>query len=272
MQRLHLDAPQVSALIDALLPHINSSMEALYPQHVSNALYGISGLFDESVPSTVIIYRYLKSHFDRVVAVDSNQLSFKDRQMLTSHVCLYIDRIQHNGSVISSQLSAELIEMRYRLEPLRMLGLTTTNDDCDDDGSRISKIEELYLKEFQLALQNTPYEVWSQAYLDGMECDLIITMKSSPTCDHPIITINNNSYHNSQTIVVNIEIDGPHHKQPKKLQYTRLRDEYFRQRHGVSVRRVDIASSSSSRRRDGSKKQHVAEIVMGILKEEMKLI
>jgi len=278
MLRLHLDAPEVSALIDALLPHINSSMEALHPQHVSNALYGISGLFDESVPSTVIIYRYLKSHFDRVVAVDSNQLSFKDRQMLTSHVCLFIDRIQHNGSVISSQLSAELIEMRHRLEPLRMLGLTTINDDGndddddDDDDSRISKIEELYLKEFQLALQNTPYEVWSQAYLDGMECDLIITMKSSPTCDHPIITINNNSYHNSQTIVVNIEIDGPHHKQPKKLQYTRLRDEYFRQRHGVSVRRVDIASSSSSRRRDGSKKQYVAEIVMGILKEEMKLI
>jgi hypothetical protein len=164
-----------------------------------------------------------------------------------------------------------------------MLGLTTINDDSDDnddddDDSRISKIEELYLKEFQLALQNTPYEVWSQAYLDGMECDLLITLKSSPTCDHLIITTNNNnnsnSYHNSQTIVVNIEIDGPHHKQPKKLQYTRLRDEYFRQHHGVSVRRVDVASSSSSssRRRDGSKKQHVAEIVMGILKEEMKLI
>jgi hypothetical protein len=180
-------------------------MEALHPQHVSNALYGISGLFDESVPSTVIIYRYLKSHFDRVVAVDSNQLSLKDRRMLTSHVCLFIDRIQHDGSVISSQLSAELIEMRHRLEPLRMLGLTTTNDDDDDDGSRISKIEELYLKEFQLALQKTSYEVWSQAYLDGMECDLIITMKkkkkSSPTYDHPIIITNNNnnnnSYHNS---------------------------------------------------------------------------
>ena len=139
-----------------------------------------------------------------------------------------------------------------------MLGLTTTNDD-DDDGSRISKIEELYLKEFQLALQNTPYEVWSQAYLDGMECDLIITMKkkkSSPTCDHPIIittnsNINSNSYHNSQTIVVNIEIDGPHHKKPKKLQYTLLRDEYFRQRHGVSVRRVDASSSSSRSDSDG---------------------
>ena len=75
--------------------------------------------------------------------------------MLTSHVSLFIDRIQHNGSVISSELSAELIEMRHRLEPLRMLGLTTTNDDDvddDDDDNRISKIEELYLKEFQLAL------------------------------------------------------------------------------------------------------------------------
>jgi len=72
IQRLHLDAPEASALIDLLLPHINSSMEGLHPQHVSNALYGISGLFDESLPSIVIIYRYLKSHFDRVVAVVSN--------------------------------------------------------------------------------------------------------------------------------------------------------------------------------------------------------
>ncbi len=103
LQRLHLDAPEVSAfMIDALLPHINSSMEALHPQHVSNALYGISGSFDESVPSTVIIYRYLKSHFDRVVAVDSNQLSSKDRQMLTSHVCLFIDRIQHKMDLLSA--------------------------------------------------------------------------------------------------------------------------------------------------------------------------
>jgi len=47
----------------------------------------------------------------------------------------------------------------------------------------------------------------------------------------------------------------------------RLRDEYFRQRHGVSISRVDV-SSSSSLKRDGSQKQHVAEIVMGILKEE----
>jgi hypothetical protein len=54
LQCLHLDVPEVLALIDALLSHINSSMEALHPQHVCNALYGISGLFDESEPSTVI--------------------------------------------------------------------------------------------------------------------------------------------------------------------------------------------------------------------------
>jgi hypothetical protein len=37
---------------------------------------------------------------------------------------------------------------------------------------------------------------------------------------------------------------------------------------------VDAASSSSSSSsgRDGSKKQHVAEIVMGILKKKMKFI
>ena len=64
LQGLHPDAPEVSSLVYALLPYIKSSMEALHPQHVSNALYGISGLFDESVPCTVMIYRYLKSHFE----------------------------------------------------------------------------------------------------------------------------------------------------------------------------------------------------------------
>jgi len=154
----------------------------------------------------------------------------------------------------------ELVEMMQCLKPLRLLGLTSTNDE--DDGC-ISHIEELYLNEFRHALQNTPYEVLSQAYLDGMECDVIITeVKSTPTsCDCD----STNSYHSTQTIVANIEIDGPHHKQPKKLQYTELRDEYFRQHHGVSVRRVDVS------RGDGSKKHHVAETVLGILKE-LKLI
>jgi hypothetical protein len=156
----------------------------------------------------------------------------------------------------------ELVEMMQCLKPLRLLGLTSTNDE--DDG-RISHIEELYLNEFRHALQNTPYEVLSQAYLDGMECDVIITeVKSTPTsCDCD----STNSYHSTQTIVANIEIDGPHHKQPKKLQYTRLRDEYFQQHHGVSVRRVNASMEGGK----FSKKHHVAETVQGILKE-LKLI
>ncbi len=104
LQRLHLDAPEVSALIDAWLPHIHSSMEALHPQHVSNALYGISGLFDESVPSTVIIYRYLKSRFDRVVAVDSNQ-----------SICLY--SINHNNQPILSYSRIRKLSLNDQKHP-----------------------------------------------------------------------------------------------------------------------------------------------------------
>jgi len=109
-------------------------------------------------------------------------------------------------------------------------------------------------------LVGLPVALSCACVMDDMECDMIITeVKSTPTsCDCD----STNSYHSTQSIVANIEIDGPHHKQPKKLQYTEFRDEFFRQPHGVSVRRVDVS------RGNGSKKHHVAE---GILKE-LKLI
>ena len=77
-------------------------MEALHPQHVSNALYGISGLFDESVPSTVMIYRYFKSYFNRVVAVDGNRYICPLLcGSYVAHLMKKISMIQYVNSVIS---------------------------------------------------------------------------------------------------------------------------------------------------------------------------
>ena len=39
---------------------------------------------------------------------------------------------------------------------------------------------------------------------------------------------------------MNIEIDGPHHKQPVKRRFCRLRDAYLREVHGVIVLRLDV--------------------------------
>ena len=39
---------------------------------------------------------------------------------------------------------------------------------------------------------------------------------------------------------MNIEIDGPHHKQAVKRRFCRLRDAYLREMHGVVVLRLDV--------------------------------
>ena len=56
-------------------------------------------------------------------------------------------------------------------------------------------------------------------------------------------------------VVVNIEIDGPHHKQARKHRFCQLRDNYLTRDHGVLVLRLDVMAQ-----RGWSEAQKVAHI------------
>ena len=51
--------------------------------------------------------------------------------------------------------------------------------------------------------------------------------------------------------IVNVELDGPHHRQAKKKRFCALRDWYLRDVQGVDVVRWDLMSPEVQRMRDG---------------------
>ena len=56
-------------------------------------------------------------------------------------------------------------------------------------------------------------------------------------------------------VMVNIEIDGPHHNQARKRRFCQLRDNYLARDHGVLVLRLDVMTQ-----RGWSEAQKVAHI------------
>ena len=44
--------------------------------------------------------------------------------------------------------------------------------------------------------------------------------------------------------VINVEIDGVHHRQSKKRRFCAARDEYLHSRHGVRIVRLDVIALS----------------------------
>ena len=204
------------SLLMVLAPMLTSCTEPLSPQGISNALFGLISLFDETNTSIMVIFRFLLSHYLRVIRVTEERLSFDDAQMLTSNVCYFDYFLRKKG--VSEQLSRELQDMKIGLDRLELLGLRDLIAS-----SKVSRTEQLYVKSFRKALQNNSrYIVLHQWYIDGIECDIIIIDSST------------------KTIVANIEIDGVHHSKPRTQHVTKLRDEYLTAHYGIRVVRVDV--------------------------------
>ena len=120
----------VHSLLIVLASMVTSCTEPLSPQEVSNALFGLISLFDESNTSIMVIFRFLQSHYLRVISVTEERLRFDDAQMLTSNVCYFDYFLRKKG--VSEQLSRELQDMKIGLECLELLGLR--------DGKASSKV------------------------------------------------------------------------------------------------------------------------------------
>jgi hypothetical protein len=132
---------------------------------------------------------------------------------------------------------AEISAMKSRLDRFKLFGLTDrAASDVHHDGIQdnpSSHIERVYVEEFRRQLKNTDVTVLHQAHIDAIECDIIIIRKSDSS--------SSTSSSSTGNIVANIEIDGPHHKQPHTLYFTSLRDHYFQHHYGFPVLRQDVS-------------------------------
>ena len=70
------------------------------------------------------------------------------------------------------------------------------------------------------------------AYLDCFEADAVVRFVGT----------------NGRETAVNIEMDGPHHKQSRTQRFCTFRDEYLEGAHSVKVIRIDLLSAEVQRK------------------------
>ena len=63
--------------------------------------------------------------------------------------------------------------------------------------------------------------------LHGFDTDLVVVLRRG-------------TGESEEEIVLNIEIDGPHHQEVTQKRFDQLRDSYFAGNHGIKVIRLDV--------------------------------
>ena len=258
LQRFKSSHPAVQSCLLKLAPLVQTCTEQLSAEELTNSFIGFLKLFDPSDPHIVSIFRFLQSQYDK--AIRSN-LTVDDARKLTRSLCLFAHFQEKKG--ISDEWMAEITAMKSRLDRFEQFGLID-GAASDVHHSKIqskpsSIIERVYVEEFRRQLKNTDVTVMHRAWIDGIECNIIIIRKSNSS--------SSTSSSSTGNIEANIEIDGPHHKQPHKLYFTSLRDHYFQHHYGFPVLRQDV----SGRMKKGDEvKEDVRRILkgLGIMKKE----
>jgi hypothetical protein len=106
-------------------------------------------------------------------------------------------------------------------------------------GSKIEK-EYFYLARLAYDANHPNVSVSHNEILYGFESDLVIRIYSAKASSAEAPSVKAHSGGEPQ-VVINVELDGPHHKAKNKRQFCMLRDLHLRER-GVSVLRLDLTS------------------------------
>jgi hypothetical protein len=126
--------------------------------------------------------------------------------------------------------------------------------DCRHDRSApASRSEVRYVKLIHDALEASkkqpPFFVLKNEYLFGFEADAVVCVEDYGSNKGA----RTSGKTNARSVVCNIEIDGPSHRQPTSKRFTRLRDEYLLQEHSIPVVRFDLVEYEALR---GQREKH----------------
>jgi hypothetical protein len=99
---------------------------------------------------------------------------------------------------------------------------------------RVATVAQGMSWDFQGANDQVAVAVSSNAWLHGFEADIVLTVRrrSVPQQFQLVAT-------SDVLAVINVEVDGPHHRRMKKKSFCKIRDERMR-REGIRVVRWDI--------------------------------
>jgi hypothetical protein len=244
LQGMSSECAEVRDVMSALAIKIRSCKEDLDAQHVGNGLYGLQGLmWIGNTSEFQSIINFLHQHasiivgtFSRSTASSQNhsagsRVDTKDLVTLCQSLTLFISEISESNDV---KVSRDL----ETLNALIVDELACRKRDGDVYYKSLgaqSKAEKRIQKIAMKVFQDRAIEVHSNVYLfDLFESDLILLIPRTGA------SMNSSQSH---TKIINIEVDGIHHRNEKKIMFCRRKDKYLKLR-GVHVSRIDVFSMS----------------------------
>jgi hypothetical protein len=248
MQGMTSDSAEVRALLLILVPRVESCREALYAQNVGLALYGMQGMREEDISLSILDFLFSKTQAIAGNALLCSSMSCKDLVSFGQHLALVLSQLRFilkNGcekwEKISILIANELLNRKITMEQHELYG-----------GSNFQSAPEQRVHTLaKMAFDSSFMSVSSNEYLFNLfESDIVLRIlinNELPLCQS-----------NNSELIINIEIDGVHHRQEKKKRFCVLRDKYLKSQ-GVFIERIQ--ASTLRRKKDQEVKEWLQEKV-----------
>jgi hypothetical protein len=246
LQGMSSDSAEVRAMLSALAPKVVSCREALDVQAVGNALYGLQGMGEEDSYMTLQIYLLEKATSIAGNTSLCEALTCEDLVFFGQHLALTVPKLQvvlnndcERWENLNSIITEELLVRKNTSDVFFSL-----RDSRTDAEERVYDI-------LKMVFNNSNISISSNEYLFNLfESDIVLRI--------PIVNDSSSSKSRERDLIINIEVDGIHHKQERKKRFCMLRDKYL-EAQDVVIERID--ASVLSRMEDKKIKDWIQERV-----------
>ena len=241
LQGMSSDDADVRSLVRALSGQVARCSEPLSAQTVGNALYGLQGMssFDEGRSLGMYLIRTYIDMNKRGVSATPNCISSSQSvvmvfPLLRDH--LTDDEVKECERIISD------IDFKSRV-----------SDDGVNSPVNLrfqSRSEQRMHTAAMKALDGSKLRVSHNEHLFGLfECDIVVRVPRAVDTNSEGGSrgigqgrdLDREQVREEQSLIINIEVDGVHHRREKKKRFCRLRDEYLQSR-GVVIARIEISA------------------------------
>jgi len=206
--------------LQVLTPQIAKCTETLSAQDIGNALYGLHGLNTElAIP---VLHTVFPKSVDEALLSTLSTRSDTDLVAFTHGAVSWLVR-KGEALAISEELKRRLLRF-YRAASHELAGRTTSTDGVGRAEARYRQCALMAFKDRQ-DVEVKP----TSCYLHGFKADIVISV----------------AVKDSAPAILNVEIDGPHHRHITRRRFHAIRDEHMTSC-GVRIFRWDLMKPDGS--------------------------
>ena len=213
-------------------------------QAVGNALYGLQGMYscvDCQALGLSLLQRFIKLS-EAVVADDYTPEYFSCGRSVVVTLPFLRDHVTE-GEVKECERIIDDIENKTRVRAFNEHGDPSASMNFQ------SRSERRMHAAVMMALEKSNMRLSHNVHLFGLiECDLVVRIHCAVDACR-VEEDRTRGVEGDDSLLLNIEVDGVHHRREKKKRFCRLRDEYLQSR-GVIIARIEVSALDAMNEQD----------------------